>query len=304
MAALKKLKVLKVYMARGRVVKRRVNQRFKPYLKNLHLARVSSTVRHAKRGCKSGQSPPTPPKEVQVETVEMPIDTEPPIGTEPPIDTGGTELYTTEPIINAESLPEVQRRDPVDGGHIVSQGLIDSLFCDLDGEETPEPDGGPLQTHAFSTIDNEVFDRAQIADQPRIPINLHLSGRKLDISYSSLAVDKWWFAWRQENLDKPNISSHIGRIMETELGVQLFGEKKCTRCQNEGLECWVYSEQGVSRVKFAGTNCARCRALPVSYGCSHATRRRNGKTTSMRRDNCVSIQPKKNNLEIQIPNAN
>lgn len=132
----------------------------------------------------------------------------------------------------------------------------------------------------LSTQDREGFSRSQIADQPRLLIDWPLSGRKIDILYWSCAVDKWWYAWEKENPDKPNVSSHIGRIMETELGVQLFNDKKCTRCQNDGLECWVYSEKGVSRVKFAGTNCTRCRALPVSYGCSHAKRRRNGHATS------------------------
>lgn len=41
----------------------------------------------------------------------------------------------------------------------------------------------------------------------------------------------------------------------------------------EGLECCIYSPQYLHRVKHVGTNCARCRALPVHYGCSFASRR-------------------------------
>lgn len=115
-----------------------------------------------------------------------------------------------------------------------------------------------------------------MADQPRVLTDWPLSGRALDQNYIPTATGKWWNAWAKENSDKPKIISHVGRIMETDIGMQLFGDQRCTRCQLLDQECWIYNPEYIQRVKYAGTNCARCRAIPVHYGCSHAKRKRNG----------------------------
>ena len=44
--------------------------------------------------------------------------------------------------------------------------------------------------------------------------------------------------------DKRKDWGHIGRIMETELGERLLGDRRCTACQERDEECWVCSEKG------------------------------------------------------------
>jgi hypothetical protein len=68
--------------------------------------------------------------------------------------------------------------------------------------------------------------------------------------------------------------SNVGRIMETDLGVQFFGEERCTRCIEAGHQCWVYTDKGRGQIKNPGSACARCRANPhPTIGCSLARRR-------------------------------
>jgi hypothetical protein len=131
------------------------------------------------------------------------------------------------------------------------------------------------------TTDQMVFDRAQVADQPRRPWTWTTSGRKTDNPYIMHEIDKWWFAWARENPDKPLVASNIGRIMETELGTQLLGEEKCARCQEEGIECWIYTAKSRNQIKNPGSACARCRADPRNCGCSLAKRRPNRRKTPL-----------------------
>lgn len=125
----------------------------------------------------------------------------------------------------------------------------------------------------------KVFDRAQIADQPRIPWTWSASGSKNRALYEPTAVGKWWWAWAQDNRDDKRIITNIARIMETELGEQRFGKEKCTRCQKEGLECWTYTDRAEYQVVYAGTACARCRAEPRAMGCSLAIRKGKRRTS-------------------------
>lgn len=102
------------------------------------------------------------------------------------------ELFVrAEPITDTESLPEVQQCDPKDDDDTASQGIVDSVLfggfisTDDNDEEAPALDTGfsPPQSPAcpvgFSTQDKEIFDRSQIADQPRVLIDWPLSGRKI-----------------------------------------------------------------------------------------------------------------------------
>ena len=68
--------------------------------------------------------------------------------------------------------------------------------------------------------------------------------------------------------------SHIGRIMETELGVQLDAEHACTQCKQLGEECWVYSSNGRKQIRHPGDTCARCRVIARQGGCSVSSRRK------------------------------
>jgi hypothetical protein len=73
--------------------------------------------------------------------------------------------------------------------------------------------------------------------------------------------------------DKRKDWGHIGRIMETELGERLQGDRRCAVCQERDEECWVYSEKGAQQVSRPGSTCARCRVAARAGGCSLSTRR-------------------------------
>lgn len=115
----------------------------------------------------------------------------------------------------------------------------------------PVPIPGNL-TLIFIQNENELA-RAQMADQSRLPIDWPKSGRKLGHDFTPIATGKWWYAWAQETSYGHAMISHVSRIMETEIGMQLFGNERCGRCQQEGLECWIYSPQYLHRVKHVGT---------------------------------------------------
>ena len=66
--------------------------------------------------------------------------------------------------------------------------------------------------------------------------------------------------------------SYIGRIIETELGEKLEGDRIYTSCRELGQECWVYSKEGAKQVKYVGSTCARYRVAARSGGCSNSTR--------------------------------
>jgi hypothetical protein len=94
--------------------------------------------------------------------------------------------------------------------------------------------------------------------------------------YIPQSVGKWWFDCYIESRNIPQLSSrssHISRIMESELGVQLCGENACDNCRAEGAECWVYSENGRRQVIHPGSACARCRSRgPKETVCSASKR--------------------------------
>lgn len=120
------------------------------------------------------------------------------------------------------------------------------------------------------------FLRTQTADQPRIPWQWSITGKKVSSPYKPIAVGKWWYDFWIDSQSDPKIesaASHVGRIMETELGLQLLGDRRCTRCRLEGTECWIYSERGRKQVRHPGSACAHCRAMgAMAQGCSVATR--------------------------------
>ena len=104
-------------------------------------------------------------------------------------------------------------------------------------------------------------------------------GRKTREVYVPLSVGKWWYGFWQECKGTPELemrSSHISRIMESELGATLTGENACDECRAEGAECRVYSEKGRAQVWHPGSACARCRSRgPKDGGCSVSKRRPN-----------------------------
>lgn len=120
------------------------------------------------------------------------------------------------------------------------------------------------------------YDNSQVADQPRLPWAWATQGKTSDV-YTPVERGKWW-SMHQKELDSLTQSKrrdfgHIGRIMETELGEQFLGEERCSACQANGKECWVYSREGAQQVKRPGDTCARCRFAARSGGCSLSKRR-------------------------------
>jgi hypothetical protein len=63
--------------------------------------------------------------------------------------------------------------------------------------------------------------------------------------------------------------AHPGRMLEKEgMGEQRLGKDRCTRCQQKGRECWVYTPAGESQFRKAGKTCAWCRVSHEEGGCS------------------------------------
>lgn len=141
------------------------------------------------------------------------------------------------------------------------------------------------------------FLRTQVADQPRIPWRWSTTGKKDSSPYKPIAVGKWWYDYwvdAQNDIKIDPAASHIGRIMETELGVQLLGDKRCRGCQRDGKECWIYSERGRKQIRHPGSACAHRRARgPISEGCSVAKRSRNKRDGHRQRPQSIlPMQPK------------
>lgn len=132
---------------------------------------------------------------------------------------------------------------------------------------------------AVLSINQLLFDQAQVADQPRLPWNWSHGSTKSREHYEPTAVGKWWWVWAQENRESLPLISNLGRIMETELGEQRFGANRCTRCQIEDLECWTYSQRAVHQVSNPGSACTRCRTDPKTTGCSLSKRTRKKRWT-------------------------
>lgn len=74
--------------------------------------------------------------------------------------------------------------------------------------------------------------------------------------------------------------SHIGRIMETELGQELQGKERCSACQANSQECWIYSQRGAQQISRPGDTCARCRVAARPGGCSLSKRGQKSKDRS------------------------
>ncbi|EGP82477.1 uncharacterized protein MYCGRDRAFT_97547 [Zymoseptoria tritici IPO323] len=101
--------------------------------------------------------------------------------------------------------------------------------------------------------------------------------------YTCQISGKWWstlpdssnrLASRSGPPEGSTTASHIGRIMETTLGEQKGDGERCTRCQRDGWECWVYSAEGKAQIFHPGDTCARCRHKPGKGPCSFSPRMR------------------------------
>ena len=113
----------------------------------------------------------------------------------------------------------------------------------------------------------------QLAPTNRLPppaLNYH---GKFAHPYYHRVPGRWWsktqMQMQQMESRERNRWSHIGLIMETTLGEQVFGNECCNYCRERRFECWVYTEDAIGQVNSATGVCARCRVQSHKGGCSH-----------------------------------
>ncbi|KAF7596457.1 hypothetical protein BBP40_001764 [Aspergillus hancockii] len=86
----------------------------------------------------------------------------------------------------------------------------------------------PLPDPPSPSTTSAQVSSSEIADQPRI--EWPRSHEKSRQNYFPTCINKWWYRPRAEIesmlSNRRNKVFHIARIMETDLGVQLFGEDK------------------------------------------------------------------------------
>jgi hypothetical protein len=130
----------------------------------------------------------------------------------------------------------------------------------------------PTMPQRVNGLTQVQFDLAQLADQARVP--WLWSTTKTDEPYQPQADGKWLYLWAQTYQGSQAVVSSVGRIMETDLGIQFSEDDRCTRCIEDGHECWAYTDKARGQIKNPGSACARCRANPhPTKGCSLARRR-------------------------------
>ncbi|RDW80086.1 hypothetical protein BP6252_04724 [Coleophoma cylindrospora] len=90
---------------------------------------------------------------------------------------------------------------------------------------------------APTSMNQQQFAAAQLADQARLPWAWDTRG-KTSTPYAPVISGKWW---SQSAADLVRMASdvrrnwsHIGRIMETELGEELTGDDRCQYCRSDG----------------------------------------------------------------------
>lgn len=124
------------------------------------------------------------------------------------------------------------------------------------------------------------FEDSQRASKVRLPWDWRANGKTTE-EYTPQIKGKWWSKTPEElssaHPNKRRDYGHIGRIMETELGEQLFDKQRCIACQTNDEECWIYSARGSQQVSRPGDACARCRHTARKGGCSLAKRRSSNK---------------------------
>ncbi|KAI8930670.1 hypothetical protein NX059_012279 [Plenodomus lindquistii] len=76
-------------------------------------------------------------------------------------------------------------------------------------------------------------------------------------------TDLWYGVTEDEYSRRPKarkaVADHIGRIMETDLGRQHFGDQRCSHCAEKDWECWSYTEYGQDAIRNGTATCTRCR---------------------------------------------
>lgn len=150
-----------------------------------------------------------------------------------------------------------------------------SEVCVIENPPAPETNINTERSSVpCASQSHDQWEQSQRADQPRLPWDW--SQGKTQEPYVPAILGKWW-SKSQAQLDAmtPNNRqsfSHLARIMETDLGKQLFEEDRCSACRRLGQECWVYVEDAATQIKYARDSCVRCRVGPRPGGCSNSKR--------------------------------
>lgn len=143
---------------------------------------------------------------------------------------------------------------------------------------------------AHATDSNRLqWEKSQVVDRPRQPDAWHWINGKSKELYERQVKGKWWSPDQLKVKVKDRHVSHIGRIMETELGEELFGSSRCDACIRAGFECFRYSKDGAAQVFKPGSACARCRA-EAKHGCSLSKYKTRRRVTQQRGDTSMMCQ--------------
>ncbi|KAF2024853.1 hypothetical protein EK21DRAFT_117369 [Setomelanomma holmii] len=154
---------------------------------------------------------------------------------------------------------------------------------------SPSPSPAPQETALPSTgglhpeeLGSQAHHRwIQSAPTTRLPWAPEPGVPKTVPRHSHREQGRWYFTSEAayEAADGPDrkVSDHIGLIMETTLGEQRLGDQRCEHCQEDDLQCWVYTREAMKMVSRASTTCARCRFTPRKGGCSFSTRKQSGR---------------------------
>lgn len=158
-------------------------------------------------------------------------------------------------------------RDSGAGHTLTRRTITRDDDCNLEGRSCRQC-LGYHRYHDRSISDDEYIDKKymQLADQKRLlwkwsKAKENETGQQTSALYDPVIQGKWWSPKPERPAKGNRVTevSHIGRIMETELGEQRLGKNRCDGCQENDHECWVYSKEGGNEMVNAGDDCARCR---------------------------------------------
>jgi hypothetical protein len=141
-------------------------------------------------------------------------------------------------------------------------------------EEAPDAGSGTLASCETQKL-ARIFYYAGLGDSERVePTYLNHSPYSV-ADHMPITKGKWWFRSEEElrslSRQQRRRVMNAARIMETTLGEQRFGKDRCSKCEAQGYECWIYSDRGRAEVGKANVICARCR-ISNNGSCSFSAR--------------------------------
>ncbi|KAG8630688.1 hypothetical protein KVT40_002307 [Elsinoe batatas] len=156
------------------------------------------------------------------------------------------------------------------GPHIVqpwvpvySQSVVPASFSVLPQQVLPIG-SQPPQTAGY--VQQQTRPSAESMPSPRRTI-FHTRLTKEEVGrYRPQYRPGWWYLddaqWYSLSVDNRNSYNKIGLIMETELGQRHTGDDACSRCDEQGWECWGFTRIAVwNVVPHASLRYSRCRGI-------------------------------------------